>query len=339
MTIIEKIFPKIIRCSRCILPDYTPGIRFDKEGICNYCKRFEKNHPWVADVENCSGLLKRTIDKAMSKKTKRTQYDCLVACSGGKDSVSALYYLKNLFGLNPLVYTFDNNFEPKETIKLIESLTKTLNVDWIYSKDHNLVFYKYVYQFLRSDIRRNVQLCIFCLTLKTIFVNEILYYAEKYEIPMIVSGVGKEEANILSNSDFINQLELAKEFRDQTTKFLNLNINFAIQLSSWNPDYIPFWSLATRDITKLQSILKNELNWNAFRYSYPRNSTNCLLSIVDGFLSSKYKIFSQYENELSVQIRFGEIDRDQAIRAIETPLNLKLLNSVLEKFNLSLKDI
>ena len=31
----------MIRCNKCILPVNYPGIRFDRNGVCNYCKDYE----------------------------------------------------------------------------------------------------------------------------------------------------------------------------------------------------------------------------------------------------------------------------------------------------------
>jgi hypothetical protein len=390
-----------LRCSRCILPDYTPGIHFNKEKVCNYCQHFDKSHLGIPkeqgtdnrqqskiekrtvpflnhlplkkgqvlnqgireqDIDKtfpCSPLpitseatafnnviqngwdsLAQAIAKGLSKKNKRSQYDCLVACSGGKDSVSALYYIKNEFGLNPLVYTFDNNFESKDTLSMIEKITNTLNVRWVYSKDQELVVYKYMHQFLRSSIRHKVQLCTFCTTLKTIFAKEMLFLSQKYEIPIIISGVGKGHADILADPQYTSQLAQAKAFRDIITRSLHLNLKkFDVQPLYWMPHYIPFWGFATHNLAKVQALLVKKFDWHPAKYSFPGNSTNCLLSLIDGFLSRKYKIFSQYENELSTQIRLNEINREQAIQAIEMPLDQELLNIILEKFYLSVVNL
>ena len=31
------------RCTRCILPNTLQSIRFDAEGVCNYCRKFEQD--------------------------------------------------------------------------------------------------------------------------------------------------------------------------------------------------------------------------------------------------------------------------------------------------------
>ena len=39
---VEKYFQTMKRCTRCILPETFPGIRFDEKGVCNYCTSY---HP------------------------------------------------------------------------------------------------------------------------------------------------------------------------------------------------------------------------------------------------------------------------------------------------------
>lgn len=40
-TIDEKVFSGLKRCTRCILPETFPGIEFDEDGVCNYCRDYE----------------------------------------------------------------------------------------------------------------------------------------------------------------------------------------------------------------------------------------------------------------------------------------------------------
>ena len=37
-----KALETLKRCSKCILPETFPGIKFDEEGVCNYCKNYKK---------------------------------------------------------------------------------------------------------------------------------------------------------------------------------------------------------------------------------------------------------------------------------------------------------
>lgn len=86
------------RCSKCILPETMPFIRFDDNGVCNYCNNYvPRNQPKPFDQ-----LIKLT------DKYKRTNCnDCIVPFSGGRDSTWGLHIIVNELGLKPITYTYD----------------------------------------------------------------------------------------------------------------------------------------------------------------------------------------------------------------------------------------
>ncbi|MCB9256489.1 MAG: hypothetical protein H6579_05110 [Chitinophagales bacterium] len=93
----ERIYA-IPRCKKCILPNTTPFISFDKEGVCNYCNEHKPIKYKGIDE------LKKLVEKY---KKKNGGPNCLAAFSGGRDSSYGLQFLKNELGLEPLAYTYD----------------------------------------------------------------------------------------------------------------------------------------------------------------------------------------------------------------------------------------
>jgi imidazoleglycerol phosphate synthase cyclase subunit len=96
-------------CSRCVAPaiSATP-LEFDEKGVCTACqmadckKEISKGH-WKKRHDQLSVLL----DKYRSK--DGSNYDCIIAVSGGKDSYFQAHYLKNEMGMNPLLITYNGN--------------------------------------------------------------------------------------------------------------------------------------------------------------------------------------------------------------------------------------
>ena len=86
------------RCSRCILPETMPFIKFDPDGVCNYCANYQ------AQRLNGEDALLRLLDRYRSKSGDA---DCLVGFSGGRDSSYGLHLLKTKYGMNPIAYTYD----------------------------------------------------------------------------------------------------------------------------------------------------------------------------------------------------------------------------------------
>ena len=86
------------RCTRCILPHTYPFIRFDQEGVCNFCHRHQKQVPLGEEA------LLRLLEPLRSRDGSP---DCLVGLSGGRDSSYGLHLLKKKYGMHPIAYTFD----------------------------------------------------------------------------------------------------------------------------------------------------------------------------------------------------------------------------------------
>jgi len=90
---------KLKRCTKCLLPETFPFIKFDAQGVCNICRNYKpKNQP-------------ATLDKLMELvepyRSKTGEPDCIVPFSGGRDSSYALHVIKEDLKLNPIAFTYD----------------------------------------------------------------------------------------------------------------------------------------------------------------------------------------------------------------------------------------
>jgi N-acetyl sugar amidotransferase len=89
-------------CGKCLMPDTRPRVVFHGH-ICNACLR-------VAKIEKNDYLAReRELHELVAwiKREQKGPYDCIVPWSGGKDSSAVALHLKNDFGLNPLLVTFN----------------------------------------------------------------------------------------------------------------------------------------------------------------------------------------------------------------------------------------
>ncbi len=117
-------------CSRCVLPESKPDIVLDEEGICNICQEYEKAGTG-APVGN---LLETDFIKILNKHRGKHRYDCLVMCSGGKDSNASLYFMKKRYRMNPLAFTFDHGFETEGAKENVINAVEALGVDYLFFK-------------------------------------------------------------------------------------------------------------------------------------------------------------------------------------------------------------
>jgi len=89
---------KLRRCSKCILPETFPHIRFAQDGVCNYCQEYR----------SIQTKGREALEKIIAPYRKKSgEPDVIVAFSGGRDSSYGLHYVKKELGMNPIAYTYD----------------------------------------------------------------------------------------------------------------------------------------------------------------------------------------------------------------------------------------
>jgi glucosamine--fructose-6-phosphate aminotransferase (isomerizing) len=86
------------RCTRCILPETMPYMRFDAQGVCNYCHNYKpRNKPRPTSE----------IFKLVEPYRRANGDDCIVPFSGGRDSCYGLHLIMKELKMKPITYTYD----------------------------------------------------------------------------------------------------------------------------------------------------------------------------------------------------------------------------------------
>lgn len=86
------------RCTKCLLPETMPYIRFDDAGVCNYCHHYKpRNRPRP----------KEELFKLVAPYRRAVGNDCIVPFSGGRDSCYGLHLIMNELKMKPITYTYD----------------------------------------------------------------------------------------------------------------------------------------------------------------------------------------------------------------------------------------
>jgi len=133
-------------CTRCIMDTSDPEIRFDKNGICNHCARFDElaRNDWFPNEEGSRRL--EAIVAKIKQEGRGKEYDCALGLSGGVDS-SYLAYKAKEFGLRPLVIHVDAGWNSELAVNNIENICKELEydlhthvVDWEAMRDLQVAF-------------------------------------------------------------------------------------------------------------------------------------------------------------------------------------------------------
>ena len=136
-------------CSNCVMDTSDQKIRFDKNGVCEYCNNYYKNIIPNIYHNGYGEKLFNTIVEKIKENGKSKDHDCLIGISGGADSSYLTYIAKEKFGLNPLIYHVDAGWNSKISVNNIERIINGLKLDlytdvvnWNEMKDLQLSFFK-----------------------------------------------------------------------------------------------------------------------------------------------------------------------------------------------------
>lgn len=94
------------------MPDTRPGISM-VNGVCSGCRNHEKKSK--IDYQSRFEELRKLCNKYRGMNGKGP--DCAVAVSGGKDSHFQVYVMKELMGMNPILFSVEDNFTMTEAGK------------------------------------------------------------------------------------------------------------------------------------------------------------------------------------------------------------------------------
>ena len=116
-------------CARCLYPENAkPTIIFDDEGVCSGCRYHESRQK--IDWDHREKLLREMLAEYKAKARERKQpYDCIIPVSGGKDSHFQVYLIKVVYGLNPLLVTFNHAFNTPLGIRNLNNIVEQFGVD------------------------------------------------------------------------------------------------------------------------------------------------------------------------------------------------------------------
>lgn len=323
---------EIVQCTKCLLTSEYPNIHFNEEGVCNFCESYE-TYKEEADkyFEDISGF-KKILEK--SKKTKKSEYDCLLLYSGGKDSSYVLYRLVEM-GLKVLAFTFDNGYISDTAFKNIERITTKLNVDSIICKNENMD--KIFLESLNSDYT----VCTGCFKALTAISTKIAF--EK-RINLIVTGLsrgqifdtklqGIYEQGIFKVEEIEKKLLMMRKMyhlvQDKTAELLNVDLKEEELFDeTYFVDFYRYENISAHDIKEY--LKKKDEFWNL-----PGDtgfcSTNCLINDVGIYVHYNIKRYHNYAAPLSWDCRIGQLSREAGLLELDPVIDEEKVQAILNK--------
>jgi hypothetical protein len=332
-------------CCKCVLPESPPDIVLDSNGVCSICL----NHAASVRAQPAPGerdMLETDFIKILDKHRGKGQYDCLCMLSGGKDSTAAVYYVKERYKLNPLVFTFNHGFVPDEHIASARKTVEKLGVDFLY---YNTSFMKDMFRKI-IETKSKVVICPVCSLWYMLKTYEI---AAQFDIPIIISGWTKGQTTGSSRSilskcacdqnpdEFKAMTSATREFMETHVKTdpkyrdfpMNMEEVFTIAKRKYKSKAIvlsPHWFVPGGP-EEYVPVIQEKLDWDYPARSYPKKSTNCDLNFLASALAVKNFGYSHYHIEMSNMIRLGVLTRDEAINLLEMDFGEGILDEILGK--------
>jgi len=328
------------------MPESKPDIWLNEAGICNICLEYEKTKNSGEETK----LLETDFIKMLKMYKSQGEYDCLVMCSGGKDSTSALYYMKKRYKMNPLAFTFDHGLETEPAMENVRNAVGILGVDWLYFKTD---FMKDMF----LEIVRTNSRAVLCHPCSLWYMDLAFKMAARFNIPIIIAGWTKGQSTkqplmsrcgcSINQPEFVSMGKSTNDFLDNyiknNPKYKDFPRNMEDVLTRAKMRQkcavlSPHWFLPT-DSESYVGIIKRELEWKQPRLSYPKNSTNCYLNFLSVHLAMKHYGYTHYHVEMSKMIRMGMLTRQEALDNLAIDFDEGVIKLVLEKLGCSQDNI
>jgi N-acetyl sugar amidotransferase len=318
----------LVRCTKCLLPETHETIVFDDAGVCNICRGQEFKQTgidWAAK--------KAELDTLIEAHRGRSEYDCIVPFSGGKDSTWTLYYLVKEYGLRPLVVSFDHGFmrptlqeNTKRTIRQLGVAYHSFTPNW-----------KVVQKLMLQSFLEKGDFCWHCHT--GIF-SYPMWVAIRHEVPLVIWGEPSAEYTAYYR---YGQAEEVDEKR--FNRFTNLGItadDMYVRLGGDldERDLKPFSYPPIRDLRRIDyrsiclgsfipwdvrtqaRIISDELGWQGDEvenvppgYSYEK--IECYMQGVRDYIKYLKRGYTRPTHLASIDIRNGRLERDAGLAMIE----------------------
>lgn len=339
----NELFKNPILCSRCILPSTFPGIKFDDQGVCNYCRRDE---PMLKKSSEKKAQYRLKLDDLVRKtKTLDSGYDVIAAYSGGKDSSYTLKLLHERYSLKILALTLDNHFIPLQTRENIKKVTDTLGIDHITFRPKWRLMKSIFILTANRDIyplqtlTRASSICTACIGLvKSITLKAAL----EMKIPLVAFGWSPGQAPVQSaimktNASLVRESQKAllrampEEIVHEMKSYFIPDRYFAEYDHHFPTNVHP---LAFFDYD--EEVIKREieaLGWKA-PTNTDSNSTNCQLNAFANQCHIRRRGFHPYVWEIANMVRQGVMKRQDGVEKIYQDQNPQMVSFAKEKLGL-----
>ncbi|OGD91383.1 LPS biosynthesis protein [Candidatus Curtissbacteria bacterium RIFCSPHIGHO2_02_FULL_40_17] len=191
-------------CTRCIYPANHPlNITFDNEGVCSGCRVHEEKD--ILDWDKRIKKLKRILDGFRNK--SKENYDCIVPVSGARDSYFIVHTIKNIYKMNPLLVTYNKQYNTPIGIRNLAYLKTLFDCDLLTLT----VNPKIVKKITKVTLQKMGSMYWHCLAGQTVFPVQT---AVRFKIPLIIWG-GHQGIDQVGMFSHLDEVEMTRKYRKE----------------------------------------------------------------------------------------------------------------------------
>ena len=312
-------------CKKCIMPDTRPGITFNEEGVCIACQNHDRKK--MIDWDKRYKELEELCDKY--RRNNPTDYDCIIAVSGGKDSHYQVYVMKELMNMNPLLITVEDYFTSTHAgIDNLKNINEAFGCNMISFKPNRRAG-KIISRYMFEKYGRPLWY------VDRLLYTVPLYYASMLNIPLLVygenvsyeyGGVDDEETYSAKNQVFngvapgIDLDELvAQGVKREELAYLEAPSREL--LNSIEPIYLSYfveWNgIKNYEIAKRFGFRDLEHEWDRTNHIENFNQIDSMGYLLNAWM--KYPKFGHaYATDYAARwVRYGLLTREEAVKLAE----------------------
>jgi tRNA(Ile)-lysidine synthase TilS/MesJ len=327
-------------CKKCVLNERFIGIRFDDEGICNFC-RSAKN---LDQQRSIRAKYEAKFQKLIEQNKGKGSYDCLVAYSGGKDSTYTLHLLRERYDLRLLAYSFDNWFQSDRAKRNIRAVMSNINVDHLTVMPGFESIKKIVLASMSEDMysakarARASNICTSCISMVR-FIGFRL--AIEQEIPFLIFGMSPGQAPmatavVKTNSKMLRTMQetLLRPLSDRLGDIIKPF--FLEQRHFDKADSFPYSINPLAFVDYDEDVIYETVN----KYGWKKpddtdaNSTNCLLNALANQVHLDQVGVNPYAYEIAELVRAGCMTREQGLTRLAEPFPAEQIAAVKKQLGI-----
>lgn len=191
-------------CKRCLYPEnHALNIIFDRDGVCSGCRVHEEKYEidWKERESELDSILQQYTNRS------GTSYDCVIHVTGSGDDFFVVDLVKNKYGLNPLLVTYNTHFSTKVGVRNLARLITELDCDHMMST----VGPDTVREITKLTLKKFGDMYWHVLAGTQTFPVQV---ATKLDIPLVIWGVNGwlDQVGMFSHHD---RVEMTKKVRKE----------------------------------------------------------------------------------------------------------------------------